>query len=95
MTQKTTPTLTWDLYRNQRTASARIGNGKKAVYMIYYIDFGYGDCYRCLRSIVDEDTDVDDVDFNDGIEVASYIHTAEEAEEACQDDLQKLIENKL
>ena len=95
MTQKTTPTLTWDLYRNQRTASAPIGNGKKAAYIIYYIDFGYGGCYRCLRDIVDINTELDDVDFNNGIEVAGYIHTDEEAKAKCQEDLLTLTDNEL
>lgn len=66
-----------------------------AAYIIYYIEFGYGECYRCLRDIVDANTDIDDVDFNNGIEVAGYIHTLDEAKAKCQEDLQKLIENKL
>ena len=77
MTQKITPTLTWEQYRNQTAASAPIGNGKMAAYIIYYIDFGYGGCYRCLRDIVGANTNLDDVDFNNGIEVAGYIHPPE------------------
>lgn len=95
MTQKTTPTLTWEQYRNQTTASVPIGNGKMAAYIIYYIDFGYGACYRCLRDIVDANTDIDDVDFNNGIEVAGYIHTDEEAKAKCQEDLLTLINSEL
>ena len=85
MTEKIAPTLTWEEYRNQITASAPIGNGKKAAYIIYYIDFGYGGCYRCLRDIVDVN----------GIEVAGYIHTDEEAKAKCQEDLLTLTDNEL
>lgn len=95
MTQKTTPTLTWEQYRNQTTASAPIGNGKMAAYIIYYIDFGYGGCYRCLRDIVGANTNLDDVDFNNCIEVAGYIHTLEEAKAKCQEDLLTLTDNEL
>lgn len=94
MTQKIAPTLTWEGHGSLTTASAPIGNGKMAAYIIYYIDFGYGDCYRCLREIVDVNTDVNDVDFNNSIEVATYIHVIEEAKAKCQEDLQNLIGNK-
>lgn len=63
--------------------------------MIYYIDFGYGGCYRCLRDIVDANTDINDVDFNNGVEVAGYIHTDEEAKAKCQEDLLTLTDNEL
>jgi hypothetical protein len=95
MTQKIAPTLTWEEYRNQITASAPIGNGKKAAYIIYYIDFGYGGCYRCLRDIVDANTDINDVDFNNGIEIAGYIHTDKEAKEKCREDLLMLTNSEL
>lgn len=40
-------------------------------------------------------TNLDDVDFNNGIEVAGYIHTLEEAKAKCQEDLLTLTDNEL
>ena len=44
---------------------------------------------------MDANTDLNDVDFNNSIEVAGYIHTLEEAKAKCQEDLLTLTDNEL
>nr|DAS42156.1 MAG TPA: Activation induced deaminase [Caudoviricetes sp.] len=52
----------------------------------------HGPCFRCFRTIIKSDEDIDKIGFDESLEIGTYIPNEDEAQLVCENDLKELIE---
>ena len=86
------PKIEWRYDGNFAFGSYPINDDYRAEYMFYDHDFGYGPCFRCLRTIIKSDEDIDKIGFDESLEIGTYIPNEYEAQLVCENDLKELLE---
>lgn len=87
-----TPKIEWKYDGNFAFGSYPINDKYRAEYMFFDNDFGYGPCFRCLRTIIKSDEDINKIDFDESLEIGTYIPNEDEAQLVCENDLKELLE---
>nr|DAU32921.1 MAG TPA: hypothetical protein [Bacteriophage sp.] len=86
------PKIEWRYDGNFAFGSYPINDDYRAEYMFYDHDFGYGPCFRCFRTIIKSDEDINKIDFDESLEIGTYLPSGFEAESTCENDLKDLLE---
>lgn len=86
------PKIEWERSWNKLFGSYPINDEYRAEYMVLNHDFGYGPYFRCFRFILRDDEDINEVGFDESLEIGTYLPNEYEATIACENDLKELIE---
>ena len=86
------PKIEWRYDGNFAFGSYPINDDYRAEYMFYDHDFGYGPYFRCFRIILRADEDINEVGFDDAIDIGEGQTTEDEAKLVCENELKDLLE---